>query len=151
MSTALAIIKLVEAINTAIDEDNTTFGGFIDFKKAFDTVDNNILVRKLEHYGIRGLAKNCYLENRRQYVCIHDSNSECVDVKCGVPQGSILGPALFISYVNDMCNVSKSLKSILFADDTNLCYAGKDLDEVCKIISRELNILHIWFQEIYCP
>ena len=48
-------------------------------------------------------------------------------------------------YVNDMCNVSKSLKSILFADDTNLCYAGKDLDEVCKIISRELNILHIWF------
>ena len=81
----------------------------------------------------------------RQYVCINDSNSECLDVKCGVPQGSILGPALYILYVNDMCNVSKSLKSILFADDTNLFYAGKDLDEVCKIISRELNIC-IWFQ-----
>ena len=79
-------------------------------------------------------------------MCINDSNSECLDVKCGVPQGSILGPALFILYVNDMCNVSKSLKSILFADDTNLFYAGKDLDEVCKIISRKLNILHIWFQ-----
>ena len=85
-------------------------------------------------------------KNSNKYVCINDSNSECLDVKCGVPQGSILGPALFILYVNDMCNVSKSLKSILFADDTNLFYAGKDLDEVCKIISRELNILHIWFQ-----
>ena len=149
MSTALAIIELVEEITTAIDEGKTTVGVFIDLKKAFDTVDHNILVKKLEHYGIRGLAKNwvcSYLENRRQYVCINDSNSECLDVKCGVPQGSILGPALFILYVNDMCNVSKSLKSILFADDTNLFYAGKDLDEVCKIISRELNILHIWFQ-----
>ena len=149
MSTALAIIELVEEITTAIDEGKTTVGVFIDLKKAFDTVDHNILVKKLEHYGIRGLAKNwvcSYLENRRQYVCINDSNSECLDVKCGVPQGPILGPALFILYVNDMCNVSKSLKSILFADDTNLFYAGKDLDEVCKIISRELNILHIWFQ-----
>ena len=103
----------------------------------------------MDNDGIRGLANNwvcSYLENIRQYVCINDSNSECLDVKCGVPQGSILGPALFILYVNDMCNVSKSLKSILFADDTNLFYAGKDLDEVCKIISRELNILHIWFQ-----
>ena len=75
-------------------------------------------------------------------------NSECLNVKCGVPRGSILGPALFILYVNDMCNVSKSLKSILFADDANLFYAGKNLTEVCKLVSRELNILHIilWFQ-----
>ena len=149
MSTALAIIELVEEITTAIDEGKTTVGVFIDLKKAFDTVDHNILVKTLEHYGIRGLAKDwvcSYLESRRQYVCINDSNSDCLDVKCGVPQGSILGPALFILYVNDMCNVSKYLKSILFADDTNLFYAGKDLDEVCKIVSRELNILHIWFQ-----
>ena len=141
MSTALAIIELVEEITTAIDEGKTTVGVFIDLKKAFDTVDHNILVKKLEHYGIRGLAKDwvcSYLESRRQYVCINDSNSDCLDVKCGVPQGSILGPPLFMLYVNDMCNVSKSLKSIIFADDTNLCYAGKDLDEVCKIVSREL-------------
>ena len=103
-------------------------------KKAFGTVDLNILVNKLEQYGIRGSAKYwvcSYLQNRRQYVCINDYNSELLYVKCGVPQGSILGPALFILYVNDMCNVSKSLKSILFADDTNLFYAGKDLNEVC--------------------
>ena len=107
------------------------------------------MAKKLEHYGIRGLAKDwvcSYLENRRQYVCINDSNSDCLDVKCGVPQGSILGPALFILYVNDMCNVSKSLKSIIFADDTNLFYAGKDLNEVCELVSRELDILHMWFQ-----
>ena len=149
MSTALAIIELVEEITTAIDEGKTTVGVFIDLKKAFDTVDHNILVKKLEHYGIRGLAKDwvcSYLESRRQYVCINESNSDCLDVKCGVPDGSILGPALFILYVNDMCNVSKSFKSIIFADDTNLFYAGMDIDEVCKIVSRELNILHIWFQ-----
>ena len=126
MYTALALIELVEEITTAIDEGKTTVGVFIDLKtKAFDTVDHNILVNKLEHYRIRGLANNwvcSYIENRRQYVCINDSNSECLDVKCGVPQGFILGPALFILYVNDMCNVSKSLKSILFADDkTEIC------------------------------
>ena len=70
-------------------------------------------------------------------MCINDSNSECLDVKCGVQQGSILGPALFILYVNDMCNVSKSFKSILFTDDTNLFYAGKDLNEVCEFVSRD--------------
>ena len=79
-------------------------------------------------------------------MCINDSNSECLDDKCGVPQGSILGPALFILYVNDMCNVSTSLKSILFAEDTTLFYAGKDINEVCELVSRELNILHMWFQ-----
>ena len=76
-------------------------------------------------------------------MCINDSNSECLDVKCGVPQGSILGPALFILYVNDMCNVSKSLKSILFADDTNLFYAGKDLDEVYNYFEGTEYITHM--------
>ena len=128
MSTAMAIIELVEEITTAIDEGKTTVGVFINLKKAFDTVDHNILAKKLEHYGIRGLAKDwvcSYLANRTQYVCINYSNSDCLDVKCRVPQGSILGTALFILYVNDMCNVSKSLKSILFADDTNLFMQGR--------------------------
>ena len=110
MSTALAIIELVEEITTAIYEGKTTVGVFIDIKKAPDTVDHNILANKLEHYGIRGIVKDwvcSYLENRKQYVCINDTNSECLDDKCGVLHGSILGPALFILYVNDiMCNVS---------------------------------------------
>ena len=64
------------------------------------------------------------------YVCINDTNSEHLNVSCGVPQGSILGPALFILYVKDMCNVSTTLKSIVFADDTNIFHTGDDLKEV---------------------
>ena len=92
------------------------------------TVDHHILANKLEHYGIIGLAKDwvcSFLENRRHYVCINDSNSECLYVKCGMSHGSILGTALCILYVHDMCNVSTSLKYILFADDTNLFFARK--------------------------
>ena len=106
----------------------TTVGVFIDFRKAFVTVDHDILVNKLQHYGIRGLANKSlcsYLDKRKQYVGINGINSECSHVKCGVPQGSILGPALFILYINDMFNMSKSMKAIVFADDTN-CGKGPD-------------------------
>ena len=68
-----------------------------------------------------------YLENISQYVCINDTHYECMNATCGVPQGSILGPALFILYINDMCNVSSLIKSIVFADDTNFFYSGDDL------------------------
>ena len=87
-----------------------------------------------------------YLENRSQYVCINDTNSEQLNVSCGVPQGYILGPALFILYVNDMCNVSTILKSILFADDTNIFHTGGDLKEVCETMSHELDKLNKWFR-----
>ena len=84
--------------------------------------------------------------NRSQYVCINDTSSECMTVTCGVPQGSILGPALFILYINDMCNVSMLMKSIVFADDTNLFYSGDNLSQVCETVSTELGKLHRWFQ-----
>ena len=84
--------------------------------------------------------------NRSQYVCINDTSSECMNVTCGVPQGSILGPALFILYINDMCNVSMLMKSIVFADDTNFFYSGDNLSQVCETISTELGKLHSWFQ-----
>ena len=67
-------------------------------------------------------------------------------VTCGVPQGSILGPALFILYINDMCNVSILMKSIVFADDTNLFYSGDNLSQVCETVSSELGKLHSWFK-----
>ena len=81
---------------------------------------------------IRGTANKwicSYLMNRYQYVTINGTNSEYMNVLCGVPQGSILGPILFILYINDMCNVSTLLKPILFAYDTNLFYSGKDIEE----------------------
>ena len=122
MSTSMAIMELVENITTAMDNGKFTIGVFIDLKKALDTVDHSILVTKRDHYGIRGVEKqwlSSYLENRKQYVCFNGTDSGFLPITCGVPQGSILGPTLFLLYVNDLGNVSTRLTSILFADDTS--------------------------------
>ena len=98
-------------------------GVFIDLKKAFDTIDHSLLLNKLEYYGIRGVALNwlqSYLSNRKQFVTVNGIESKNLNVKCRVPQGSILGPILFILYINDICNCSKIMNFILFADDTNV-------------------------------
>ena len=104
---------------------------FIDLSKAFDTVDHSILLRKLELYGItdRNYAWiKSYLSNRLQYIQIDEnSRTEFCVVKCGVPQGSILGPLLFLLYVNDLKNASSVLDPIMFADDTNLFYTHSNI------------------------
>jgi hypothetical protein len=86
-----------------------------------------------------------YLRNRQQFVKIEDCDSEMQHVLCGVPQGSILGPKLFILYINDICNVSEIFKFILFADDTNLFCSGSDLSQLSLIVCKELNKLNTWF------
>ena len=96
----------------------------------FDTVDQQLLCTKLKLYRIRGVAYQwirSYLSNRKQYVSYEWHKSERLPIQCGVPQGSILGPLLFTIYVNDMCNVSKLLKFILFADDTNIFHSHSKL------------------------
>ena len=122
---------------------------FIDLKKAFDTVDHIILFDKHDHYGVRGVAKqwlSTYLCNRKQYVCFNGMNLSYSTVTCGVPQGSILGPTLFIMYINDLCNVSSHLKSILFADDTSFFVEGSNLLAMCTNVSTEMNKLYTWFK-----
>ena len=85
-----------------------------------------------------------YLKERKQLVQIDECASTLLSVTCGVPQGSILGPKLFIVYINDICNASSILKLILFADDTNVFYSGVDIQTLCECINRELNNLHVW-------
>ena len=150
MSTSMAIMELIETITNAMDNGKFTIGVFIDLKKEFDTVDHSILVTKLDHYGIRGVAKqwlSSYLENRKQYVCFNGTDSDFLRIACGVPQGSILGPSLFLLYVNDLCNVSTRLTSILFADDTSCFIEGTDLADMCRPtqLSTEMNKFSTWF------
>ena len=114
----------------------------------FDTVDHEILVEKLNVYGIRGVANIClqkYLTNRKQYVVIDDRSSELLDMTCGVPQGSVLGPILFINYIKDICKVSDVVKCVLFADDTNIFCSERNLTDLQLTLNRELGKLSVWF------
>ena len=147
-STSTALLELVEEIVTANDRNKYTVGVFIDLRKAFDTIDHDLLLKKLDNFGIRGITNtwlHSYLSNRKQFVSLGNVSSSLSTVLCGVPQGSVLGPLLFILYINDICNVSKLLKLILFADDTNLFSSSDDLQKVCSEISTELCNLNVWF------
>ena len=105
----------------------------IDFSKAFDMVNHDILLAKLNHYGIRGIANKwfkSYLSNREQYVCINGKSSSKQSLKYSVPQGSILGPLLFVIYINDMPNINNIAKFILYADDANIIISGNNISEI---------------------
>ena len=140
-STNFAMITLIDKISQALDESNYVLGIFLALSKAFDTVNHSILCKKLEFYGIRGIALDWirnYLSDRSQYVEYNNDTSKMKTVTCGVPQGSILGPLLFFLYVNDIYLVSSCLYSIVFADDTNVILNGKDTDVLSKMMNKKL-------------
>ena len=148
-STDFAIAKLLDKVINSLSKKDHIIALFMDLSKAFDTIDHNILLHKLYNYGIRGIVWSwikSYLSNRQQYVSIDDVNSPISHINCGVPQGSILGPLLFLIYINDIVNSSPILSFILFADDTNILLSHNNLRELINIMNLELNNVSLWFK-----
>ena len=146
-STQDAILYLLDAIHDSLNNKNFHINISIDLKKAFDTVNHQILLNKLELYGVRGLGLDWirnYLLNRQSYVRLDDSNSERHITNIGVPQGSIIGPFLFLIYINDLPNISNTLKSTLFADDTTFSFSHKDYSTMVTTLNSELTQVKNW-------
>ena len=146
-STDHAILCIIDKIQKAIDDRSYSCGIFLDFTKAFDTVNHQILINNLEYYGIRGIAKDwfiSYLSDRQQVVTVNNATSSKCNVSCEIPQGSVLGPLLFLLYINDFHYCSDIFDFHLFADDVNLFYKSKRLSILETNINVELNNIHIW-------
>ena len=145
-STEYAILDIYEKLTHNLDNSLVSCAIFLDLAKAFDTVSHDILLQKLEVYGIRG---NClklfesYLKNRYQFVKLDNEKSEVCLVEYGVPQGSILGPLLFLLYINDLSSAT-NLFVKLFADDTFLCAQNKDAKLLEEEVNSELDKVYNW-------
>jgi len=147
-STNNAITELITDVTNNLEEKSNSLSIFLDLSKAFDTIDHKILLKKLSSYGIRGPCYKwfeSYLLNRSQYVRINKTKSTIKEVTCGVPQGSVLGPLLFIIYTNDLPNSLTHTHAILFADDTTIYTKSKNLNELYNIVNSDLQNLYDWF------
>ena len=147
-STTLALIDLIDNISNSFENRDYTIGVFLDLSKAFDTINHQILLNKLSFYGIRGLQLTWfsnYLTTRQQYVNFKGTFSQRNTIKCGAPQGSILGPILFLLYIDDILYSSTLSKFILFADD-NIIYSDKTLTTLLQKLNLELNNVSLWFK-----
>ena len=148
-STSHALLSLVEKVAHALDSSYHMVGILLDFSKAFDTINHDILLHKLSHYGIRGKALEwfrSYLSDRKQFVFLDGHTSELRNINCGVPQGSLLGPLLFIIYINDFYRSSDMASFISFADDTNLFFSHTNPNTLVEIVNFELEKIIQWIR-----
>ena len=149
-STNHALISIVEKIQKAIKDNKIAIGIFIDLQKAFDTVNHSIILEKLNHYGISGVSNawfKSYLQERQQFVSIDGEDSEYTTTEHGVPQGSVLGPLLFLIYINDLHQCIQNSNTFHFADDTNLLYVPPYRIRNSNIVKRlniDLKALNYW-------
>ena len=149
-STELATLELTDRINLELDKGNSPLAIFLDMSKAFDTLNHNILVSKLNYYGIKNASLNwfrTYLKNRLQFVQIDQQKSKTMSISLGVPQGTILGPLLFLIYINDIQYSSKLFNFIKYADDTTLFNPMADPNQRnSTIINTELKNVSKWLK-----
>ena len=142
-----ALTNMIDLWLNAIDNGQMVGVVLVDFKKAFDLVDHRILLNKLEIYGIKDEALlwfNTYLTNRKQQVTINNNKSDLKNISCGVPQGSILGPLLFLLFINDLPLYTNNVFTDLYADDTNLYDIQDSMEQIENNLQTALNNLHIW-------
>ena len=148
-STNYALINITEKIKKALDNGKYAYGVFLDFQKNFDTVNYDILLEKLEHYGVRGIPLTLfkeYLLNRKQYVTEENVISDTLLINGGFPQGSVLGPLLFLIYINVLHNAVKQTEIHHFADDMNVLYSSKSLKDLNKKINYDLKNTVEWLR-----
>ena len=148
-STEHVIAELIDQVYRLFENNNYTIDIFVDLSRAFDTVDHSILLKKLEIYGITGANLawfRSYLTNRKQYVCINNDNKiNKLKIRCRLSQASILGPLLFLIYVNDLPNSSNLLNTKMFADNTNLFFEHKAIRVLFSAVNREWQNINEWF------
>ena len=146
-STNFSFLDLVDKTTRALDNKEVIVGVILDLFKAFDAVNDSLLLQKLEHYGVRGIALNWfgnYITKHYQCVKYNNEVSEKKEISCGVPQGSILGPLLFLIYINDISYSSNLRSFVLFPDDTNLLISHKDSNTLMNQMNKELGKISTW-------
>ena len=146
-STETAILQFTHNVYQYLENKHHLIGIFLDLSKASDTLSHKILLCKLSHYGVRGIPLKLfesYLTNRSQAVYCNSTYSSFKAINRGVPQGSILGPILFLIYINDIVNVSSELKYTIYADDTNLLIGNANINDLHRNLITELEKIHFW-------